>query len=92
MANRESDGRRYRHNLQGLLQMAADNSDDPQADTSSVFQEMSEEVLACIANNNMAMFTVDGYCLCYLITPETERTEWINVCKVKVEGNKEILP
>ena len=44
MANRESDGRRYRHNLQGLLQMAADNSDDPQADTSSVFQEMSEEV------------------------------------------------
>ena len=44
MANRESDGRRYRHNLQGLLQMAADNSDDPQADTSNVFQEMSEEV------------------------------------------------
>ena len=44
MANRESGGRRYRHNLQGLLQMAADNSDDPQADTSSVFQEMSEEV------------------------------------------------
>ena len=38
------------------------------------------------------MFTVDGHSLCYLITPETERTEWINVFKVKVEGNKEILP
>lgn len=40
----------------------------------------------------MAMFTVDGYCLCYLNTPETERKEWINVCKVKAEENKEILP
>lgn len=38
------------------------------------------------------MFTVDGYCLCYLNTPETERKEWINVCKVKAEENKEILP
>ena len=30
--------------------------------------------------------------MCHLNTPVTERTDWKNVCKVKVEGNKEILP
>lgn len=46
MANREGNGRRYRHNLQGLLRLAMDHSEDPESGTSSVFQEMSEEVSA----------------------------------------------
>ena len=47
MASGEGDGRRYPRNIQGILQMAVDHSDDPASSTSSVFQEMSEEV-----NNN----------------------------------------
>lgn len=44
MEEGEGSGRRYRRNLQGLLQFAVDNNDDPQGLTSSAFQEMSEEV------------------------------------------------
>ena len=44
MASGEGDQRRYPHNIQGILQMAVDHSDDPAGSTSSVFQEMSEEV------------------------------------------------
>ena len=47
MASGEGDGRRYPRNIQGILQMAVDHSDDPASSTSGVFQEMSEEV-----NNN----------------------------------------
>ncbi|XP_029199868.2 hsp70-binding protein 1-like [Acropora millepora] len=43
MEEGEGSGRRYRRNLQGLLQFAVDHNDDPQGDTSSAFQEMSEE-------------------------------------------------
>ena len=39
MEEGEGSGRRYRRNLQGLLQFAVDHNDDP-----SAFQEMSEEV------------------------------------------------
>ena len=44
MASGEEDRRRYPRNIQGILQMAVDHSDDPASPTSSVFQEMSEEV------------------------------------------------
>ena len=44
MASGEDDRRRYPRNLQGILKMAVDHSDDPTSSTSSVFQEMSEEV------------------------------------------------
>ncbi|XP_068672206.1 hsp70-binding protein 1-like [Montipora foliosa] len=43
MGESERNGRRYPQNLQGLLRFAVDHSDDPQGDTSSVLQEMSEE-------------------------------------------------
>lgn len=43
MAGREEDQRRYPRSLQGLLQMAANHSDDRDGSSSSVFQEMSEE-------------------------------------------------
>ena len=48
MAGREEDQRRYPRSLQGLLQMAANHSDDPDGSSSSVFQEMSEEVTRVI--------------------------------------------
>ena len=44
MASGEDDRRRYPRNMQGILKMAVDHSDDPASSTSSVFQEMSEEV------------------------------------------------
>lgn len=44
MASGDEDRRRYPRNIQGILQMAVDHSDDPASSTSSVFQEMSEEV------------------------------------------------
>lgn len=44
MASGEEDRRRYPRNIQGILRMAADHSNDPASSTSSVFQEMSEEV------------------------------------------------
>ncbi|KAL9955994.1 hypothetical protein ACROYT_G037406 [Oculina patagonica] len=43
MASGEENRRRYPRNIQGILQMAVDHSDDPESSTSSVFQEMSEE-------------------------------------------------
>jgi len=43
MSSGEDDRRRYPRNLQGILKMAVDHSDDPTSSTSSVFQEMSEE-------------------------------------------------
>lgn len=43
MASGDEDRRRYPRNIQGILQMAVDHSDDPASSTSSVFQEMSEE-------------------------------------------------
>lgn len=45
MENSGGDSRRYRQNLQGLLRFAVEHHDDPQSDTSSVFQEMTEEVI-----------------------------------------------
>lgn len=44
MASGEENRRRYPRNIQGILQMAMDHSDDPESSTSSVFQEMTEEV------------------------------------------------
>ena len=44
MASGEDDRRRYPRSIQGILQMAVGHSNDPASSTSSVFQEMSEEV------------------------------------------------
>lgn len=44
MEESERIGRRYQQNLQGLLRFVVDHNDDPQGDTASAFQEMSEEV------------------------------------------------
>ena len=44
MASGEGNQRRYPRSIQGILQMAMEHSDDPVNSTSSVFQEMSEEV------------------------------------------------
>ena len=48
MASGEKNPRKYPRNMQGILQMAVDYSDDPDSSTSSVFQEMSEEVSSSV--------------------------------------------
>lgn len=60
MASGEGDQRRYPRNIQGILQMAVDHSDDPATSTSSVFQEMSEEVnINCMINDCRSIHRVD---------------------------------